>query len=239
MIFNAASRAASRLFSPPLRAVLWKSVGLTVAGLFAVWLALSTVFGALVPGMVGSLLSGRGIEWPAWLAILEPLSMILAALALAIGLAYLVAPVTALVAQVFLDDVAEIIEREDYPMDAPGQALPLGRSLVLSARFVGVILVANLVALLLLLVPGINIAAFFLANGYVLGREYFTFAALRMMEEAQAQALRRRHAGSVMAGGLLIAVWLAIPVLNLTTPLFAAALMIHLNKALARKPPPA
>ena len=35
----------------------------------------------------------------------------------------------------------------------------------------------------------------------------------------------------------VIAAFLAIPVVNLLTPLFAAGLMVHLHKALSRKDP--
>ena len=104
------------------------------------------------------------------------------------------------------------------------------RAFLLSAKFLAVVILGNIVALFLLLVPGVNIAAFFLVNGYLLGREYFEFAAMRFREEAEAKALRRRNFGTVFLAGLVIAAFLAVPILNLLTPLFAAALMVHLHK---------
>ncbi|MBN9069914.1 MAG: cysteine biosynthesis protein CysZ, partial [Rhizobiales bacterium] len=62
------------------------------------------------------------------------------------------------------------------------------------------------------------------------GREYFEFAAMRFHEEPEAKALRRRNFGTVFLAGLVIALFLAVPVVNLLTPLFAAALMVHLHK---------
>ena len=88
---------------------------------------------------------------------------------------------------------------------------------------------------MLLLVPGVNIAAFFLVNGYLLGREYFEFAAMRYRSEDEAKAIRSRHGGTVFVAGLLIAGFLAIPIVNLLTPLFAAALMVHLHQRIAAK----
>ncbi|MET0170272.1 MAG: cysteine biosynthesis protein CysZ, partial [Aliihoeflea sp.] len=35
--------------------------------------------------------------------------------------------------------------------------------------------------------------------------------------------------------GFMIAALLAVPILNLATPLFAAALMVHLHKAIAKR----
>ena len=48
-----------------------------------------------------------------------------------------------------------------------------------------------------------------------------------------AKALRRQHAGAVFAAGFLIAALVSIPILNLLTPLFGMALMVHLHKRLA------
>jgi CysZ protein len=107
--------------------------------------------------------------------------------------------------------------------------------MVLALKFFGVVILGNMVALMLLLVPGINIAAFFLVNGYLLGREFFEFAAMRFRTEAEAKALRSAYGGTVFLAGLVIAGFLAIPLLNLLTPLFAAAMMVHLHKAITAR----
>jgi CysZ protein len=172
-------------------------------------------------------------SWAGWLG------GIIAAIALAFGMALLIAPATAVIAGLFLDDVAEVVERTDYPADPAGRAMPALRSLVLAIKFFGVVILGNIVALLLLLVPGVNIAAFFIVNGYLLGREFFEFAAMRFRPEDEARALRRQYAGTVFLAGLVIAAVLAVPLLNLVTPLFAAAMMVHLHKAIsARERPP-
>ena len=111
--------------------------------------------------------------------------------------------------------------------------MPVLRSIVLALKFFGVVILGNLLALFLLLVPGVNIAAFFLVNGYLLGREFFEFAAMRFRSEQEAKDLRRRNAGTVFLAGLVIAAFLAVPILNLLTPLFAAAMMVHLHKAVS------
>ena len=51
----------------------------------------------------------------------------------------------------------------------------------------------------------------------------------------EAKLLRSRHSGTVLAAGLLIAGFLAVPIVNLLTPLFAAGLMVHLHKALTAR----
>ena len=87
----------------------------------------------------------------------------------------------------------------------------------------------------LLLFAGFGAIVFFLATAYVLGREYFELAAMRLRPPAEAKALRRRNAALVYVGGLFIAAFVSIPLLNLATPLFAMALMVHLHKRLSRK----
>ncbi|MER9740261.1 MULTISPECIES: sulfate transporter family protein [unclassified Mesorhizobium] len=228
MISNAARAAFSRLFSPEFRAVFLKTLGLTVLALVALWFALTGLVDWLALPWVHSLLPGLP-SWAGWLG------GIIAAIALAFGMALLIAPVTAIVAGLFLDDIAEVIERTDYPADTVGRAMPALRSLVLSVKFFGVVILGNIVALLLLLVPGVNIAAFFIVNGYLLGREFFEFAAMRFRPEDEARALRRKYAGTVFLAGLLIAAFLAVPLLNLLTPLFAAAMMVHLHKAVGAR----
>ncbi|RUU93580.1 MULTISPECIES: sulfate transporter family protein [unclassified Mesorhizobium] len=226
MIFDAARTAALELLSPPFRAVFLKTLGLTLLALVALWFGLTSLVEWLALPWLQTLLPGIP-SWAGWLG------GIIAAIALAFGMALLIAPVTAVVAGLFLDDIAEVVERTDYPGDPTGRAMPALRSLVLSARFLAVVILGNIVALLLLLVPGVNIAAFFIVNGYLLGREFFEFAAMRFRGEEEARALRRHYAGTVFLAGLLIAAFLAVPLLNLLTPLFAAAVMVHLHKAIS------
>ena len=44
--------------------------------------------------------------------------------------------------------------------------------------------------------------------------------------------MRRRHQATVFIAGLFIAGFVSIPVLNLATPLFGTALMVHVHKKL-------
>lgn len=231
MVIASARRALGELFDPALRQVLWKSVGLTVVGLIAAWFAIRyAVEWAALPYLEAFI---AGFALPDWTGTIGLVAAVAAGLALAVGLAFLVGPVSAVIAGIFLDDVAEHIERQDYP-DAPtGRPLPLGRSIVLGIKFFGVVVAGNLAALLLLLIPGVNLIAFLAVNAYLLGREYFQFAAMRFHDEKTAAELRSRHSGTVVLAGLLIAGFMAIPIVNLMTPLFGAALMVHLHKAIA------
>jgi CysZ protein len=234
MILEATRLALGNLFAAEFRAVFLKTLGLTLLVLLVAWLGLQHLFDAYALPWIDALLPG----FPAWASWLGIISAVLAAIGLALGLALLIAPVAAVIAGLFLDDAAEIIEKNEYPLDPPGRAVPTLRATILSLKFLAVVILGNIVALFMLLIPGVNIAAFFLVNGYLLGREYFEFAAMRFREEAEAKALRRRHFGTVFLAGLVIAAFLAVPVLNLLTPLFAAALMVHLYKMVSEEERP-
>ena len=101
-------------------------------------------------------------------------------------------------------------------------------------RFALLSIAVNLVALILLFVPGLNLVAFIGANGYLLGREYFELAAMRFRSVDEARAMRRHFGVTVFFAGLVIAGFVAIPLLNLFTPLFATALMVRVHKRLSR-----
>lgn len=232
MILDAARLSLANLFAPETRGVFWKVLGLTLLALVVIWFGLRETFIAFAWPWLSSALMPDLPDWAGWLTLVFG---IIASIGLALGLALLLAPVTAIIAGFFLDDVAEVIEKRDYPAEKPGVALPMGQAVAGSIKFLGIVILGNLIALFLLFIPGVNLVAFFVVNGYLLGREFFEFAAMRYRSPQEARLFRAKHASTVLLAGLLIAAFLAIPIVNLLTPLFAAGLMVHLHKALSRK----
>lgn len=218
MIIEAARLAFSQLFAAEFRPVLWKSLGLTLLLFFASWILLDGAISTFVAPMLGG--------WP-W--VLTAIVWMMG-VGLFIGAGFLLAPVSAIFAGLFLDDVAQNVEENSYPKDGPGTPVPIGEALVMTIKFTLVIIAANFFALMLVLIPGVNFAAFFVVNGYLLGREYFTFAAMRFRPEAEARNLREANSTMIFMAGLVIAGFMAIPILNLLTPIFAAIMMVHLHK---------
>ncbi len=231
MIIEAARLALNNLFAPETRKVFWKVMGLTVLVLVGLWVAVRASFIAYVMPWIEGFLPGMP-DWAGWLGFVFG---IFASIGLALALALLLSSVTAIIAGLFLDDVAEVIEKQHYPDDAPGVAMPLGDAILSSLKFFGVVVLGNIVALILLFVPGVNLIAFFLVNGYLLGREFFEFAAMRFRSPQEARLFRAKNSSAVFIGGLVIAGFLAIPIVNLLTPLFAASMMVHLHKMLSRR----
>ncbi len=220
-MLQAAGQAFRDLFTPPFRAVLFKSVGFTIALLVALIAALIWAFGyfAALPGWAETT-----IQW-------------LGGGALVVGSIFLVPPVSSLVAGLYLDDIAGEVERQHFPQDPPGQALPSPLAIGLALRFFFIVLAVNLLALFLLLVPGVNLIAFYLGNGYLLGREYFELAAMRHMPPSEARSLRKANRGAVFVAGLIVAGLASVPILNFLTPLFATSFMVRVYKKLAARAP--
>ena len=143
---------------------------------------------------------------------------------------YLIALPFLLVAGFFADEIAEEVERAHYSADPPGMPVPIGRALVEGVKAALLTLVVYLVALPFLLAAGLGLFIFFFANAFLLGRIYFELAAMRFHPVGEAKHLRKMNQGKVFVGGLFIAAFVSIPIVNLATPLFGTAFMVHLHK---------
>lgn len=214
-MFEAAIASLRQILSPPFRAVLFKSLGLTLLLLALVWAGLDRLANTFV-----------AVDHP----LLHTILTFATGAGLVILLAFLIGPISILVAGFFVDDLAAIVEREIYPGGRIGKPMPQLAALMMAMRFSLVSAGVNLLALLLLLVPGVNAIAFFLANAYLFGREYFALAATRFRPTGAADDMRRHFMGRIFLAGLLIAGFVATPGLNLLTPLFATAFMVRLHK---------
>jgi uncharacterized protein involved in cysteine biosynthesis len=98
-----------------------------------------------------------------------------------------------------------------------------------------VAIVVYIVALPFVFFAGIGLIVLFIAAAYLLGREYFDLAAMRFRSVEEAKAFRKANQTTVFTAGLLIAAFVSIPILNLATPLFGMALMVHLHKQLSKR----
>jgi CysZ protein len=217
-MFEAALAATRQILTQPFRAVLYKSLGFTLLLLALVWAGLDELA-----------LSFMVVDHP----LLHGALVFATGFGIIFALAFLIGPVSILVSGFFIDDLAAIVEREIYPSGVIGRPAPQVEALRGAIRFSLVSLVVNLIALLLLLIPGVNIAVFFLANAYLFGREYFSLAATRFRSYREAEAMRERNAFPLFVAGLFVAVFVATPGLNLLTPLFATAFMVRLHKMMS------
>jgi CysZ protein len=218
-MISALTLAFNDIFSRPFRSVLVRSLIMTILLLAVLWAAVEWLIVHYVT-----------TPWP-WL---DSFIDITTGVGLLVVLGFLVAPVAALFVGLFLDEVAEVVEREHYPADFPGRPLPPGRAFITAVKFLCIVLVVNAIALPLVFLVGFGFVVFLVANAYLLGREYFELAALRRHDKPVVKHMRSRYFGRIFVAGLLIAASMAIPVANLVAPLFATAFMVHLARRIER-----
>jgi CysZ protein len=231
-MLDAVLKALGQMFSPPFRAVLFKSVGLAMVVLAFLVVLLFRLLEWLSGAGIGWLEASIGPAAHGPLAVLGWIVAVALGLGLFAGAVLLMPAVTALVASFFADEIAELVERSHYPADPRGVALPLWFAIVEGVKTALLAVAVYLCVLPFFLLAGAGAVLFFIATAWLLGREYFELAAMRFRPITEAKALRRRHKATVFTAGLFIAGFVSIPILNLATPLFGTALMVHIHKRL-------
>src|SRR6202022_2517930 len=232
-MLDAAVKALSQILSPPMRSILWRSIGLALVLIVVLAIGLQRLlswFATSGEGWAEAML-GPGFHTP--LNILAWIVSIAAGLGVVFGAVFLMPAITSLVASVFVDEVADHVEREHYPSERPGTPLPLGPAVAEGVKAALLTILVYLIALPFVFVAGAGFIVFFIATAWLLGREYFELAAMRFRPPEEAKAMRRDNAATVFTAGLIIAAFVSIPIVNLATPLFGMAFMVHMHKRLS------
>ena len=234
-MIDAATEALSQMFTQPLRRVLLKSVGLALLMIVIIGIIMQRVLAAMADHGATWAEQTAGFAPHALWATLAWVLSILAGLGIVTGALFLMPAVTAFVGSFFVDEVAEVVERTHYPAEPPGRALPLFRALYEGIKITLLALVVYVCALPFVLFAGLGFVILFLANAYLLSREYFELAAMRFWPPAEAKAMRKANRIYIFVAGMVIAAFVSIPLLNLATPIFAMAFMVHIHKRIAGK----
>ena len=229
-MIDAAVKALAQMFSPPFRWVLLKSAALALALIVLIAIALHRLLVWLATAGASWAETVFDMSAPAPLSILIWVVSIAAGLGIIVGSVFLMPAVTALVGSFFVDDIALEVERTHYPAEPAGRPLPLTHALVEGVKTALLAVLVYLIALPFLLFAGFGAIIFFLASAYLLGREYFELAAMRHQPVAGAKDLRKMHHSTVFLAGMFIAAFVSIPIVNLATPLFAMAFMVHVHQ---------
>lgn len=221
MIIPALNRALAQLPDPTFRRVLVKSLVVSMA-----------VFGLLAIGLWFGLLLLPETEqtWIDW--VVHTLS----ALGFFLGMMLLFPAVMTAAIGLFIDDIAEAVERRYYPDQPPGRPVAFWPALGNALRFLSVVLAINLLLLplyaVLLFFPPLSFMLSLAVNGWLIGREYFEAVAFRYQPRSEADLLRRQRRADVWRCGVLIVLLLTIPLVNFLVPIVATAFMVHVYKRL-------
>lgn len=226
-MFDDFFRALGQLTDPRFRNVLLKGLGLTIGLLVAITWGMVTLVGFVTPDALMLPFVGE-------VSFVGGVAMWVAALLMVVLSVVLMVPVAGAFTGLFLDEVADAVEAKHYPHLVPNAEQPITSAIRESLGFFGVIVGVNLIALILFFFVGpLAPILFYAVNGYLLGREYFTMAAMRRMERDAAHALRKRHNTQIWVAGTLMAVPLSIPLVNLLIPILGAATFTHMFQRLS------
>jgi CysZ protein len=222
MIFSDFLKAVAQMSDPRFRRVLFLGIGLTLGLLFCVYagvLGLVTIF---TPDTVTLPLLGE----VRWVSNLISGASIVLMLVLSI---FLMVPVASAFTSLFLEDVAQAVEDRHYRHLPDAPRIPFSEALRDTLNFLGLIVVANLLALILyILFAPFALFIFWGLNGFLLGREYFQLIATRRVGRQAARELGKKHLVKIWIAGALMAMPLSIPLVNLLIPILGAATFTHL-----------
>ena len=236
-MFASLSKSVAQFTDPAFRGVLLRAVLASLVVFVVLWIAAWFAL-SWVEVLFEDWLAGKEVEgfWA------NALSWLFGALSWAslLFVSFLLFPATvSLVITFLLDDIAEAVEQRHYPGLPPARQQPVGEMLLDSLGFVAITVTVNLLALplylLFLFIPPLNFFVFYGVNGYLLGREYFELVAVRRMNSKEARRLRRGFRGKTFMAGVIIAVLLSIPLVNLVTPIIATGFMVHVFESLRQK----
>ena len=212
-ILGAFARAIGQLGDPNLRKPLLKSVALSVGAILVLWIGLgygllhTQLFAVGWLDTTAAAIGGVGVV--ALTLVLFPTFV-----AAFLGL--------------FLEEVAVAVEARHYPHLPPARARSTMAEILAGVRLVGLALGVNLLVLPLYFVPGLNLAVFLAANGFLLAAEYVGQALARRADPAARHRVWRAHRGEAWLAGALFAGLSLVPFVNLAVPVLAVAAATHL-----------
>lgn len=226
-----------QLSDPATRGTFRLSLAISVGTFVALWVA--AAFGVVWLGdALAAWLTGIGAS-AFWVEAAEILAGLGAVGAIVFASFILFPAVIAMVLSFLLDDVCRQVEARHYPDLPPAREQPLLEAIMDGLRLALVTIGLNILFLPLIIalsfVPPLNLFVFYGLNGYLLGREYFELVAVRRTGAADGRRLRKIYRGRVLLAGVIVAIMLTLPVINLVMPLVATALMVHVFEELRRR----
>ena len=228
MILASFLKALAQLPDPRFRSVLWRGIGLTIALLVGLYAGLLW----LIEWLTAAPITLPGVGEVTWIGDLLSWGSLGLIIVMSI---FLMVPVASAITSLFLDEVAQAVEDKHFPTLPAVPHVTFWDGLRDSVNFLGVLIVANLFAFILYgLFPFAALFIFYALNGFLLGREYFTLAAMRRVGWVRAKELRKEHQAKIWLAGCLMAVPLSFPLINLVIPILGAATFTHLYHAVSR-----
>lgn len=139
-----------------------------------------------------------------------------------------------LIASFFEDPILNALEKEnqkEHPSDqTPTRDGTFAGDIAEDIRFMFVVIILNVLCLPLYLIPGINLGVYYLLNGYLLGREFFTNVEAKYTSKKQARQIYKANKAKFFGNGIVLAFMATLPIINWFLPVFALTLMFHARR---------
>jgi CysZ protein len=195
-------------FGAVLRSVIWSIVGFailafTVSTGLHLWLAWAGNW-SWAAGFAGFLITSLASVW-------------------------LFVPLSTAIASLFIDRIADAVERRFYPYLPPATPASLASqtadAVALGLRVLVLQIIAGFTTLIPPHITGVLIS--WMVASWAVGRGLFVPVAMRRMDRAHAILAYRTRRTEVLLLGALITACGLVPVLNLFGPILGAAAMVH------------
>ncbi len=213
-------KAIDQLSDPRARRVVWRALALALVVFIILWM------------IIGFLLANTALFAIGWI---EAAIDLLGGLATGMVTWLLFPAIISALIGVFLDDIAQAVEDRHYPSLPAAVGLPVAQAVMTSLRFLGLMILLNLMLLPFLLTGPLFPFVFYSVNGYLLGREYFELVALRRLSPADVRSLRKSNGLKLFMAGVVIAFLLTVPLVNLLAPIIATGAMVHMFESFRGK----
>jgi CysZ protein len=215
-MLKALSKGASQLNDTATRKILWLSIGVTVLVFIGLWTGISFI-----------LAQTSFFQW-GWL---EAITDVLGGLATVVITWFMFPGVVSAIISLFMDQIANCVEARHYPDLPKAGGPPLLDNIISSIKFLSIYVIINLCLLPFLFLGPLYLPIFYIANGYLISREYFELAAHRHLSTPAARSLRKANKWQLLSLGIAITFLLTVPIINLIIPVVAVGATIHLSQA--------
>ncbi len=225
MIRRALTRAVQQLGDPRLVKVLFLALAITalITGPFlAVFLVIAAILEWVLPSSVD-------LPWFGQVGFLGVFTVGLVSKTSWVFWTYVMSPVVVAIIGVLMERIVDAVEAKHYLNLPAVRHQTFGQMLAYGLRFLALMLGVSLAAFVISFFSGVLAPLVFIAaNGYLIGREYFEVVALRRSPIEQAQGQTQDNIALLWLAGIFLAVFLAIPVVNLLVPIVGVATFTHL-----------
>jgi CysZ protein len=150
-------------------------------------------------------------------------------------IALLLLPTTyPLIAVLFQDKIVTHLERRHYPQSISTE-MSVIKAIKANSMLLIVMVVINLLALPLYLIPFLSPIVYYFINGHLLGREFFELVGMRHHDPKEVKRLRKSKKGIVFFSGVFITFCYTFPIINLFAPVIGTVYITHFFHVMKRK----